>query len=54
MEATRYSETSVHIRTTRHYIPEDSNIRPFSFLAFTPASLNWAGTVPFLRIAPDS
>jgi hypothetical protein len=27
MEAMRYFETSVHIRTTRRYIPEDRNIQ---------------------------
>jgi hypothetical protein len=29
MEVVRFSETLVHIRTTRHYIPEDGNIHNY-------------------------
>jgi hypothetical protein len=31
MEAVRFSETSVHMRTTRRYIPEDGNFHNHRF-----------------------
>jgi hypothetical protein len=38
MEVIYYSEASIHIRTARHYVPEDDNIHKMSWLKMSGIS----------------